>query len=569
MSGTSSGTGVVEGEAGRLFHAPALRFEPEAFQMSSGRIMGRQSAGLSFLRAAVLASKGGRLAGFGPKPKSGEAFSHVVRSISPEVQPIWLGSDQLASFAQIGGVHLADPSLATEADIRVRAGSRAYSITGITHTISSTSVMKMIADMAIAPIMPWDGLICTSRAVQSAVNKIFSAQEDYLRWKFKGSEPFARPEMPVIPLGVHCADFAGVSASKEEHRHKLGIDSDAIVFLFLGRLSFHAKAHPFPMYAVLEDVAKQTGKKVCLVQCGWFANAFIETAFKSAASRYCPSVTCIWLDGADEGDRAAAWATSDIFLSLSDNIQETFGLTLIEAMAASKPVVATDWDGYRDIVVHGETGFLIPSYMPEPVIGDEFALALATGVTDYDRYIGISSQMVSVDFKVLRDACLQLVENPQLRLSMGAAGQKRALSYFDWSVVFEAYRQFWSELQKRRLSATRDKIPQLRGAMADQLNPYRLFESYPTSRISRSTKICVTDQVLSIAEVVKDPLFALSRDMIDADLAERIILALKDKEPITVSDLSLIVGGQPSQSLANVAVLAKMGFVSVEALADG
>ena len=140
-----------------------------------------------------------------------------------------------------------------EAHIRVRAGSRAYSITGITHTISSTSVMKMIADMAIAPIMPWDGLICTSRAVQSAVSKIFSAQEDYLRWKFKASEPFARPEMPVIPLGVHCSDFAEVNASNEDHRQKLGIDSDTIVFLFLGRLSFHAKAHPFPMCAIPDD----------------------------------------------------------------------------------------------------------------------------------------------------------------------------------------------------------------------------------------------------------------------------------------------------------------------------
>ena len=123
MSGTISGTGPVEGEAGRLFHAPALRFEPDAFQMSSGRIMGRQSAGLSFLRAAVQASKGGRVAGFGPKPKSGEAFRNVVLSMSPEVQAIWLGSDRLASFARIGGIHLADPSLAAQADIRVRAGS--------------------------------------------------------------------------------------------------------------------------------------------------------------------------------------------------------------------------------------------------------------------------------------------------------------------------------------------------------------------------------------------------------------------------------------------------------------
>ena len=53
------------------------------------------------------------------------------------------------------------------------------------------------------------------------------------------------------------------------------------------------------------------------------------------------------------------------FISLSDNIQETFGLTIIEGMAAGKPVIATDWDGYRQTVRHGDTGFLIPTYMPQ------------------------------------------------------------------------------------------------------------------------------------------------------------------------------------------------------------
>ena len=114
LSGKSRGTGPIKGEESRPFYAPALRFEPEAFQMSSDRIMGRQSAGLSFLRAAVHVSKGGRLAGFGPKPKSGEAFASAVRSISAEVQTIWLGSDRLASFSQVGGIHLADPSLAAD-----------------------------------------------------------------------------------------------------------------------------------------------------------------------------------------------------------------------------------------------------------------------------------------------------------------------------------------------------------------------------------------------------------------------------------------------------------------------
>jgi starch synthase len=286
--------------------------------------------------------------------------------MDPQVSPVWIRSGDLRAFARIGAMHLADPSLAHEARVRLRAGSAAYSITGLTHTISSASAMKMLAEIPIAPIMPWDGLICTSQAVKSSVESVFAHQEEYLRWKFKSVAAPQRPQLPVIPLGVHCADFSFSQGEQTKARRELGIGADEVAFLFLGRLSFHAKAHPYQMYRALEAAAAKTGKKIVLIQCGWFGSSFIEEAFRDGALKHCPSVRCLWLDGRNEGHRANAWAASDVFISLSDNIQETFGLALIEAMAASKPVIATDWDGYRDIVVHGETGFLVRTFMPGP-----------------------------------------------------------------------------------------------------------------------------------------------------------------------------------------------------------
>ena len=50
---------------------------------------------------------------------------------------------------------------------------------------------------------------------------------------------------------------------------------------------------------------------------------------------------------------------ADVVVSLADNPQETFGLTILEAAAAAKPVIASDYDGYRDLVRHGSTGFLV------------------------------------------------------------------------------------------------------------------------------------------------------------------------------------------------------------------
>ena len=56
-----------------------------------------------------------------------------------------------------------------------------------------------------------------------------------------------------------------------------------------------------------------------------------------------------------------ALSSADIALSLVDNTQETFGLAVAEAMAAGLPVVASNWNGYRDLVRHGVDGYLVPT----------------------------------------------------------------------------------------------------------------------------------------------------------------------------------------------------------------
>ncbi|HRE90473.1 MAG TPA: glycosyltransferase, partial [Myxococcota bacterium] len=78
---------------------------------------------------------------------------------------------------------------------------------------------------------------------------------------------------------------------------------------------------------------------------------------------------------ASEAQKQACMAAADVFVSLADNVQETFGLSVIEAMAAGLPVVVSDWDGYKDTVRDGEDGFRVTTTMPPVGAADHIAAA--------------------------------------------------------------------------------------------------------------------------------------------------------------------------------------------------
>jgi phosphatidylinositol alpha-mannosyltransferase len=94
-------------------------------------------------------------------------------------------------------------------------------------------------------------------------------------------------------------------------------------------------------------------------------------------------------------------AASEVFVSPAVG-QESFGMVLVEAMAAGSPVVATDIPGYREVVTDGVDGLLVPPRDPE---------ALAAALV-----------------RVLRD--------PGLAARLARGGRARARA-FDWPVVVD------------------------------------------------------------------------------------------------------------------------------------
>jgi hypothetical protein len=115
--------------------------------------------------------------------------------------------------------------------------------------------MDWISGLPTAPVQAWDALVCTSNVVRSTVEFLLDAQTEFLKSRL-GAAEFPRPQLPVMPLGVDTAAFAPDAGKRAAARALYGIGDADITVLFVGRLSFHAKAHPLPMYVGLEGVAR-------------------------------------------------------------------------------------------------------------------------------------------------------------------------------------------------------------------------------------------------------------------------------------------------------------------------
>lgn len=558
---------------------PALMFEPDAYTVNGPKLMGRQSAGSGFLRAFLdaadeQAAATGTLTlnAWTPSRQAAEEFIAQVGQKSARLNGAWLPSHKPDLLAQVGGLFMPGPNISNAARQRLRVGPAAWCLTGLTHTLCSHGAMDSIVEMLVEPVMPWDALICTSSSAKQVVQNLFALQAEYLNWRF-GAHQFMTPLLPVIPLGVHAADFDFSVATCQQARLGFNLAPDQVAVLFAGRLSFHAKAHPYPMLTALQQAAERSGQSIVLLLCGQFPNTPVKQAFLEGAARYAPAVRTQWIDGEDAATYRRAWAASDIFVSLSDNLQETFGITPLEAMASGLPALVSDWDGYKDTVTDGVEGFRVPTWMPPPDLGTALAMAYEAGTINYDRYIGLASLQTSLDQTVLTDRLTELVSNPELRARMGAAGKARVMAHYDWPVVMKQYRALWQEQQQMRRQAVAENPPHLSRApraAATRQDPYRVFDGFPTRLIRAGSRVqrgAAPWRKADWSVLCADPLFSFAGRYLPDEATVAAILALVET-PVTVATLAQALKCPVSQLIGQLAPMAKLGWIRLSALSE-
>jgi phosphatidyl-myo-inositol alpha-mannosyltransferase len=263
------------------------------------------------------------------------------------------------------------------------------------------------------PAVPWVGLAAALRSPAPAVGTFHAWSDDDRMYRL------ARPLLRRVALGL--AERIAVSpAARAYHAGALGVPEraftvvpngvdvgrfssatpllgllrpgDGPVLLFVGRLEERkGLEHLVRAFPIL----KTTRPDLRLVVVG-------EGPERDRVQSLLPPslrVDVDFLGRVDAGDLPALYAACDVFVAPSLG-GESFGIVLIEAMAAGAPVVASDIPGYASVVTDGVTGRLVPP-------GDPRALA---------------------------EALEALLANPSLRTALSSQAREGVDAY-DWPSV--------------------------------------------------------------------------------------------------------------------------------------
>jgi D-inositol-3-phosphate glycosyltransferase len=391
---------------------------------------------------------------------------------------------QLAELPESGPLILFSGGFLVHALLALRyaTGKAQSPVVGVTHSLKYIEQLVISEALLVPPAKPFDALICTSLAARSVVKEFITlAREGLFRSGVDDPGRSLTVKLPVIPLGVDTSSLSPARSSVD--RQALGIRGSGPVVLYLGRFSTAGKADLLPLLLAFHR-SRRLHPDARLVLAGDDTQHKIASSLRTAVAQIGCGDEVVVVENPSQAQKSALFGCADVFVSPADNLQETFGLTLLEAMAAALPVIASDWSGYRDIVLHQQTGLLVPTVLPQyshpaaPTL-----LACVDGLND-----PIAATTI-VEVGPLSDAICLLLGTPELREKFGQAGRRRAVEYFDWRVIIRRYEALWDELAEEGAAA--------RFGVSRSLFDYgHTFRMYPTSLLDGETEVELAEESL-------------------------------------------------------------------------
>ncbi|MDY7394754.1 glycogen synthase [Aureibaculum sp. 2210JD6-5] len=249
-----------------------------------------------------------------------------------------------------------------------------------------------------------DALIAVSKETKEDVLKYFDVDEDKVK---------------VIYNGINLQEY--VVTQDTSTLDEYGIDKSKPYVLFVGRITRQKGI------IHLVNAIKYIDKNTQIVLCAGapdtpeIAKEMEDSVNEVKKTRD----NIIWIDKmVTKKEVIQLYSHADVFCCPS--IYEPFGIINIEAMACETAVVASAVGGIKEVVVHGETGLLIPLEQQkeapfEPVNPDKFSRDLADGVN-------------------------KLINDKELTKKMAKKGRARVEQTFDWIAIAKQVEQLYKSL---------------------------------------------------------------------------------------------------------------------------
>jgi hypothetical protein len=273
-----------------------------------------------------------------------------------------------------------------------------------------------------------------------------------------------------------------------ECRKHSGIPQEAFVMLSLARFSPRNKMDLAPFLECIEWLSQSEALPPSVLVLAGSGKTQDVALVQDMVSRLNLQNMVQIRANLSEREKRRLLGAADVFITLADNFQETFGITILEAMAQGLPVIASDFNGYRELVQHGQTGFLIPTYFSASCQPWE----ALQGLLDPSILRLYQAQKVAFDMAELSRAITILAANEHLRREMGIRALSRMLPY-RWSQVIAGYESLWD---RQRQEA--DGFPVAQNASNGRgsllLPSTRTsFSHYPTMCLNPATGIRLSD----------------------------------------------------------------------------
>jgi glycogen synthase len=252
-----------------------------------------------------------------------------------------------------------------------------------------------------------DAVIAVSEETKRDVLSLFDVKEECIS---------------VIHNGIDLSEYSAVE--NPAALKALGVDPERPYVLFVGRITrqkgiihlVRAIRHLNPGFQIVLCAGAPDTPEIA---------AEMQQAVAAAREHH---GEIVWIEKmVTRPEAISLYSAASVFVCPS--IYEPFGIINLEAMACGTPVVASAVGGIKEVVVDGETGFLVPL---KQMTGSPFE------ATEPEVFASDLAAKINL-----------LMADPALAARMGAAGRKRAEEFFGWDAIARKTERLYAKLLQR------------------------------------------------------------------------------------------------------------------------